>query len=111
LSAQETVLLVQDDDLVRACILQFLQEQEYTVRETGSPDEALIFCKEYEGLIHLLVTDVVMPGMGGGQLAERAMELRMGMKVLYISGYPGEVAVHHGHHGNAGSFSPETFYS
>jgi hypothetical protein len=39
------------------------------------------------------------------------MELRKGMKVLYISGYPGEVAVHHGHHGNAGSFSPETFYS
>jgi signal transduction histidine kinase len=96
LSAQETVLLVEDDDLVRACILQFLQEQGYTVLETGSPEEALIFCKEYRGSIHLLVTDVVMPGMGGHQLAERAIEFRKGMKVLYISGYPSAVAADHG---------------
>jgi CheY-like chemotaxis protein len=96
LSAQETVLLVEDDDLVRACILQFLQEQGYTVLETDSPEEALMICKEYRGSIHLLVTDVVMPGMGGHQLAERAIEFRKGMKILYISGYPSDVAADHG---------------
>ena len=64
--------------------------------EASGPEEAICLCEDYEGLIHLLVTDVVMPGMGGGRMAERVTELHPGMKVLYISGYPDDTVVRHG---------------
>jgi two-component system cell cycle sensor histidine kinase/response regulator CckA len=94
--AQETVLAVEDEDLVRGCILHILRGQGYTVLEANGPEEAIRLCEDYEGLIHLLVTDVVMPGMGGGRMAERVTELHPGMKVLYISGYPEDTVVRHG---------------
>jgi signal transduction histidine kinase/CheY-like chemotaxis protein len=94
--AQEKILVVEDEDLVRGCIVNILRGEGYTVLEASGPEEAICLCEDYEGLIHLLVTDVVMPGMGGGRMAERVTELHPGMKVLYISGYPDDTVVRHG---------------
>jgi YesN/AraC family two-component response regulator len=64
--------------------------------EAPHGDDALLVCEQHEGPIHLLVTDVVMPGMSGGQLADRVERLRPEMKILYVSGYTDNAIVHHG---------------
>jgi two-component system cell cycle sensor histidine kinase/response regulator CckA len=109
LPAQETALVVEDEDLVRGCIVHILRGQGYTVLEASGPEEAIRLCNDYEGLIHLLVTDVVMPGMSGGRLAERVTELHLGMKVLYISGYPDDTVVRHGIQETRASFLQKPF--
>ncbi len=68
----------------------------YKVLDAGDGDEALQVCREQEGSIRLLITDVVMPGMSGRELAERVMDLHPQMKVLYMSGYTDNAIVHHG---------------
>ncbi len=73
-----------------------LGQQGYNILEAGTPVEALKYCKEHAGPIDLLVTDVVMPGMGGRQFAELAANYRSTMKVLYMSGYTGDSIAHHG---------------
>ncbi|MCP4514842.1 MAG: response regulator, partial [Delftia sp.] len=86
-SASETILLVEDDPAVRLVTRQFLRDSGYTVLEAARGDEALRLCEQRQGPIHLLLTDVIMPGMSGDQLAEHLAQIRPDMRVLYLSGY------------------------
>lgn len=84
----ETILLVEDDVMVRKLSYDALRRNGYTVLQAGHGQEALQLCRKYTGNIHLLLTDVVMPGgMNGAQLAKDLILLRPEMKVLYISGH------------------------
>jgi two-component system cell cycle sensor histidine kinase/response regulator CckA len=92
----ETALLVEDEEMVRDLACRILAGQGYTVLEARHSDEALLLSEKYEGPIHLLVTDVVMPGMRGGELAERLASSRPDMKVLYVSSYTDNAIVNQG---------------
>lgn len=92
----ETILLVEDEDAVRTLTRFTLQQCGYTVLETSHGEEAIKVATSHRERIHLLVTDVVMPGMGGRVLAERLLNLHPEMKVLFISGYTDDAVVRHG---------------
>jgi two-component system cell cycle sensor histidine kinase/response regulator CckA len=92
----ETILLVEDDDAVRALAIQMLEQQSYRVHAFGAGAEALRALGELAEPIDLLITDVVMPGLNGRTLADRVKELRPAIKVLFTSGYTANVIVHHG---------------
>jgi signal transduction histidine kinase len=95
-SGLETVLLVEDEEIVRVLIRDTLRIKGYCVLEATDTAEALRLCEQYEGPIHLLVTDVVMPGMNGRELAEHLVPLRPHMRVLFISGHSGDAVARHG---------------
>jgi DNA-binding NtrC family response regulator len=90
LSGSETVLLVEDDDGVRSLAELLLSEAGYSVLSAAGGEEALGLAERHPGQIDLLLSDVVMPGLGGVALAEAVERLRPGIRVLYMSGYPGE---------------------
>jgi PAS domain S-box-containing protein len=92
----EHILLVEDDNAVRAMSRQVLQECGYTVLEAGCGDEALEVCAAHAGPLDLLVTDVVMPGMGGRELAERLIAIRPELTTIFVSGYMDDAVVRHG---------------
>jgi PAS domain S-box-containing protein len=92
----ETILLTEDEEMVRNLTREILKTHGYTVLEAANAAEALAICNTYEGQIHLLLTDVVMPLMSGRVLAEHVIELRPGTRVLYMSGYTDHAIVHHG---------------
>jgi CheY-like chemotaxis protein/two-component sensor histidine kinase len=93
----ETVLLVEDEPSVRDLALRLLNQQGYKVLEAANGEEALRVVQEHIGeKIHLLLTDVVMPQMGGKELANQLKLLRPDIKVLYTSGYTDDAIVHHG---------------
>ncbi len=92
----ETILLVEDDPAVRAFSARSLRGHGYTVLEAKDGEGALSLCDEHEGPIHLMVTDVVMPGMSGPDLAQRLALVCPKVKVLYVSGYTDNAIVHHG---------------
>lgn len=85
----ETILLVEDEEALRALTSRFLIDNGYTVLEAEHPAKAIQIAELHPGPIHLLLTDVVMPGMNGHMLAERTKQIRPQMKVLYMSGYTG----------------------
>lgn len=91
----ETILLVEDNDLVRNIVHDVLQAEGYRILKTNSGAEALLIAKQLQGKIDLLVTDVVMPEMGGGELAEQLQALYPQLKVLFISGYADDTMVRH----------------
>lgn len=93
---KETILLVEDEDAVRKITKLILQSLEYTVLEAVNGAEAVRVCERHPEPIHLLMTDVVMPQMGGRQVAERLAACRQGIKVLFISGYTDDAVVRHG---------------
>ena len=82
----ETILLVDDEALLRRLVRRILQMNGYTVLEASGGMDAIQLCQQHEGPIHLLVTDVLMPGMNGQDLAERMTALRPHARVLYMSG-------------------------
>jgi two-component system, cell cycle sensor histidine kinase and response regulator CckA len=92
----ETVLLVEDEDGVRALMRQVMHKHGYNVLEARHGGEALLMCERHQGKIDMLLTDVVLQQMSGRELAERLLKLRPEMKVLYVSGYADDAIVHHG---------------
>jgi CheY-like chemotaxis protein len=92
----ETVLVVEDQPEVRKLTLAMLESQGYRLLEAANGSEALALCQQYPDPIHLLITDVVMPGMTGRELARLLVALRPGLKTLYTSGYPADVIAHEG---------------
>ena len=95
-SGSGTVLLVEDDPLVREMSLQMLQEIGYTVIEAETPEHALEICADDEVQIDMILTDVVMPGMNGKELVAVIESLRPGLKVLFMSGYTSDLVAQRG---------------
>jgi PAS domain S-box-containing protein len=92
----ETILLAEDEANLRYLARQFLEKQGYKVIEAADGAAAMQIAVAHEGVIHLLLTDVIMPGMNGRELAQRISEIRPQTKVLYMSGYTENVIGHDG---------------
>jgi two-component system cell cycle sensor histidine kinase/response regulator CckA len=105
----ETVLLVEDEDAVRTLAEVVLQSNGYAVLVARQGEEALEMAAAHRGPIHLLVTDLVMPHMGGRELAEQLAGTRPGLRVLFMSGYPDEASMQHGLPGAGAGFLQKPF--
>lgn len=92
----ETILLVEDEANLRYLARQYLEKQGYKVIEAADGAVAMQIAVAHEGTIHLLLTDVIMPGMNGRELAQRLSEIRPNIKILYMSGYTENVVGHNG---------------
>lgn len=92
----ETVLLAEDEDAVRRLVQRALELHGYSVLPARSGEEAEQLERAHMGPIHLLITDVVMPGMGGRELADTIKSRRPQLKILYMSGYTNDEVVRHG---------------
>jgi PAS domain S-box-containing protein len=88
---EETVLLVEDEADLRELAVGFLASQGYTVLEAANRLDALRVCREHVGPIHVMVTDVVLPGGGGPDLARAALEMRPNLRMIYMSGYTDQI--------------------
>jgi DNA-binding NtrC family response regulator len=95
-SGAETVLLVEDEPSLRDLIKLSLTGFGFTVLDMPSPAEALAFSKKHTGPLHLLLTDVIMPGMDGLALAKQVQKERPDIKVLFMSGYATNFIMHDG---------------
>lgn len=84
-----TILLVEDEDPVREVTRCVLENAGYLVLEASTAEQALSIFRRFEGSIHLLLTDVVMPGMSGAELAARLKATRPGFVIMFMSGYAG----------------------
>ena len=91
-----TILLVEDEEAVRRAAQRILEAAGYTVLAAANGGEALLTCESHRGPVHLLLTDVVLPRMGGKDLAERLSKLRPGLLVLFMSGYTDDAIAHQG---------------
>jgi PAS domain S-box-containing protein len=92
----ETILLAEDEANLRYLARQFLERQGYRVIEAADGSAAMQIAVAHEGVIHLLLTDVIMPGINGRELAQRISEIRPQTKILYMSGYTENVIGHNG---------------
>ncbi|MFO1372450.1 MAG: GAF domain-containing protein [Candidatus Competibacteraceae bacterium] len=92
----ETVLLVEDEEALLKLSTRLLERLGYTVLAAGGPNQALQLAEAHPGVIHLLMTDVIMPDMSGRDLWQRLSALRPGLKCLFMSGYTANVIAHHG---------------
>ncbi len=92
----ETILVVEDEKEVRKLAVRILEKQGYRMLEASTGENALLVCKEHKEPIHLLLTDVVMPGMNGRELMESLTSLRPETKVLFMSGYADDAIARHG---------------
>lgn len=93
---RETILLVEDEAGIRALVRKILRREKYNVLDAGSAEEALNVAAAHEGPIHLLLTDVILPGIGGRQLAEGLHENLPNLHVLYVSGFTDDEAIRTG---------------
>jgi PAS domain S-box-containing protein len=95
-SGTGTILLVEDETGIREMLVDVLKESGYVVLKAAQGEEGLRLSETWDGPIHLLLTDVVMPVMGGRDLAERIMQTRPETKVLFMSGYTDDAVIRHG---------------
>jgi len=95
-SGTETVLIVEDDEMILDLADSILDELGYRVLTAGTPAEAIALVQKNPETLHLLITDVVMPQMNGKDLAARLLKARPGLKCLFMSGYTADVIAHHG---------------
>jgi CheY-like chemotaxis protein len=95
-AGKETLLIVEDDEGVRTLTKRVLERCGYSVLSAGGAEEALRIAREHPGPIHLLLTDVVMPGIGGRAIAEELGGFRAETKVLYVSGYTDDAVLQRG---------------
>jgi two-component system cell cycle sensor histidine kinase/response regulator CckA len=96
LRGTETILVAEDEDGVRSLAREVLEKYGYTVLEAANGEEALKVAERHAGPLHLLLSDVVMPRMGGPELAQALVARRPGVKVLYMSGYTDHPMVRRG---------------
>jgi CheY-like chemotaxis protein len=92
----ETILVVEDDPDLRSYLAEVLRGLDYRVMMTSDGQTALQLLKKKEFTVDLLLTDIIMPGMNGRQLAEQALQQIPDLKVLYMTGYSRNAVVHHG---------------
>src|SRR6202007_1530312 len=83
----ETILVVEDETALRNVSRVYLESKGYTVLDAANANEALDLCKSYQKPTHALITEMVMPGLGGLELAKSALKLRPGLAVVLVSGY------------------------
>jgi signal transduction histidine kinase len=88
---RETILVVEDDDAVRRYATLALRRYGYAVLEADTPERALEIAREHSEMIHLILTDVIMPGLSGPAFVHRLRESRIATPAIYMSGYPGEI--------------------
>jgi CheY-like chemotaxis protein len=93
---KETLLIVEDESSIRSLARRILESFGYRILDASNGDEALILCEKTEEPISLVITDVIMPGISGRELAEKLRLTRPDIKVLYMSGYTENAIVHHG---------------
>jgi CheY-like chemotaxis protein len=104
-----TILLAEDEDDVRRVIAETVRDAGFTVLEAEQGAQALEVARGHGGTIHLLLTDLVMPVMGGRQLAQRMIALHPSLKILYVSGHVDESAAREGITGDHEDFLPKPF--
>ena len=92
----ETLLLVEDDEMLLGLEITILEKCGYRVLAAATPDSALSLAQEYQGQIHLLISDMIMPTMNGKELSLRLQPLRPEMKVIFMSGYTADIISKHG---------------
>ncbi len=109
LTGSESILIVEDEEVVRRVAGMALRAQGYRVLEAASPDEALTLCESIGASLELLITDVVMPRMNGYELSRRLVERFPDIQVLFISGYVGDTLVAHGAFEGAGALLQKPF--
>jgi PAS domain S-box-containing protein len=105
----ETVLVVEDEAGIRTLVRKILERQGYRVLDAPQADAAIRLCQEFPGIIQLVITDVIMPEMGGREMVEKLMEIRPGIKVLYVSGYTDDPQVHAAHISQGSAFLQKPF--
>jgi two-component system, cell cycle sensor histidine kinase and response regulator CckA len=96
LGRSERILLVEDAEALRHLTREILEKNGYSVLDAHSGSSAFHLAKRYKRQIHLLLTDIVMPGMNGRELADLLNTKRPDLKVLYMSGYTSDAIIHHG---------------
>jgi len=105
----ETILLVEDDASVRELTCDILQARGYEVLVANGPSQALDLCNRYEKQMHLVLTDLVMPGMNGAEMADLIVKLRPGIQVLFMSGYSDNALLQDGAQGKKLNFLQKPF--
>jgi PAS domain S-box-containing protein len=108
-AGEETILLVEDDPMVREFVLHTLRAQGYNIIVAANGPRALQMAQAYQEPIHLLLTDVVMPGMSGSEVAERLRAQKPGLKIIFTSGYTDETVIRHGVQESELTFLPKPF--
>jgi CheY-like chemotaxis protein len=109
LAGKETILLVEDDPLVRGLAQEILKTRGYSVLVAERPEAALEICRQHAGPIDLVLTDVIMPGMNGRDMADEILAMRPEVGVLFMSGYTNTVPMRNGSNGKLTSFLQKPF--
>jgi two-component system, cell cycle sensor histidine kinase and response regulator CckA len=108
-AGKETILLVEDDPLVRGLALEILKSRGYSVLVAERPDAAIEICRQHAGKIDLVLTDVIMPGMNGKEMVDEIVAMRPEVGVLFMSGYADAVVLRNGNTGKGTAFLQKPF--
>ena len=95
-SGTETLVVAEDDVGVRELVSNILEKHGYSVITADTNEKLIEVLNDHDGVIHMLLTDVIMPDMNGKELFERLKPIYPEMKVIYMSGYTGDIIAHHG---------------